>query len=60
MTNSDRIRKMSDEELASILELRDCYGDAYKCPEWDSGCECICQEGFLKWLRQEVSEDAEY
>lgn len=58
-TNGDRIRQMSDEELANILELRDCFGNGYRCPEWDSSCEeCTCQEGFLKWLKQEVSEDA--
>jgi hypothetical protein len=48
---------MSDEELASILELRDCFGNGYKCPELDSKCECTCQEGFLKWLKQEVTHD---
>lgn len=57
-TNADRIRQMSDEELANILELRDCFGNGYRCPEWDSSCEeCTCQEGFLKWLKQEASED---
>lgn len=58
-SNADRIRQMTDEELANILELRDCFGNGYRCPEWDSSCEeCTCHEGFLKWLKQEESEDA--
>lgn len=56
--NVDRVRQMTEEELARILELHDCYGNGYRCPEWDSGCECTCQEGFLKWLKQEVSDNA--
>lgn len=61
MTNGDKIRSMTDEELANILELHGCLGKGYRCPEWDSGCEGVCryacQEGFLKWLKQEVIED---
>lgn len=57
-SNADHVHQMTVEELANIFELRDCYGNGYRCPEWDSGCECSCQEGFLKWLRQEVHEDA--
>lgn len=46
MTNADRIRSMTDEELASKImcpyerEYRDCKDDCYEC----------C----LKWLKSEV------
>ena len=33
LTNGDIIRQMTYEELASILELHDCYGNGYRCPE---------------------------
>ena len=55
-TNADRIRAMSDEELAELLvngrhtfRCADC--DAYVC---DDECEKNC----LKWLQQPVKEDA--
>lgn len=43
MTNADRIRAMTDEELAEFIE----YAESYK-PNGIS---------FYEWLRQEVSDN---
>ena len=39
-TNADRIRQMSDEELADFM----------------SNCEPCCESGWLDWLKQEVKD----
>ena len=54
LTNADRIRQMTDEELAKTM--RSCKFCAYL----DKGCQHngTCTQGFLEWLKQEVSEDA--
>ena len=44
MTNADRIRAMSDEELAKWLEY-----------EGGGACAEVC--GWLKWLQQPAEED---
>lgn len=52
MTNADRIRAMTDEELAALVP---CPGDG-GCDnkdKWD------CKECCLSWLQQPVKEDAE-
>lgn len=54
MTNGDRIRAMTDEELAEHLS-------SYICDNRESGdCQRFknCEECKLSWIRQEVSEDA--
>ena len=54
MTNADRIRQMTDEELASFsicAEITLAQKD-YKCPDVDSCFECQ-----LAWLKQEVQND---
>jgi len=56
-SNGDLIRQMTNEEIASILELRDCYGDGYRCPGWKQDHNCNCKECFLMWLKQEVNKD---
>ena len=66
MTNADRIRAMSDEELASIF-LR---ADFCKCCEHEKGgvCNFICaypnipiyegrRQAALKWMKQPVEVD---
>lgn len=50
-TNADRIRSMSDEELAAFLtddfcELLNCY----------SPCDGHCGRRMLDWLKQEATE----
>lgn len=57
-TNADRIRAMSDEELAEFLYTSfSCYG----CPvraECDKTACKGCDELVLEWLKQPVKEDA--
>lgn len=56
-TNADRIRQMSDEELAEFLCVGDCYyclaGDETreKC-KWDK--ERNISTGMIDWLKEEV------
>ena len=58
-TNADRIRAMSDEELAKFLcEFRSCDSDGHPC----SGCkaERYCYAGHTgmeDWLQQPAEED---
>lgn len=56
MTNADRIRAMSDEELAEYL-----CGLTYCC-ECKHRNACNGEDGYLKWLRQlaEVQEGTCY
>ena len=57
-TNADRIRSMTDEELAMFLcDFRSCDADEYIC----EGCkaEKYCRaghEGTIDWLRQPAEE----
>ena len=51
-TNGDLIRQMTDAELADKLTDK-----CMVCVYHNAECEqtfCICQEGVLKWLKQEV------
>ena len=55
ITNADRIRSMSDEELAEFfLEKMDCAA----CPAYeDVACEHdMCLENIKEWLQSEVEE----
>ena len=56
-TNGDRIRQMTDEELADKLTDK-CAVCAYYYAECETTF-CLCEEGVLKWLKQEVGEDGE-
>lgn len=56
MTNADRIRAMSDEEMARFLAENEweceTYNDCAKCPRrTDDGCVSL-----LKWLKQPAEE----
>ena len=59
MTNADRIRSMSDEELATFLcDFRSCDADDYIC----EGCKAAkyCRTGhtgMIEWLQQPAEED---
>lgn len=59
MTNGDRLRQMTDEELAEVVEFQECSNDKVRCPKLDQGNSCIhsCQEAFLEWLKQEVEQN---
>lgn len=61
MTHADRIRAMSDEELADawMKDVAPCHRCVYT-----EECECDeyvtiekCKEGLLKWLKQPVGDD---
>ena len=55
-TNADRIRSMTDEELANFITSID--GD-YPCPP-DNSCSCRssnCMKGWLEWLKKEVKDE---
>ena len=59
MTNADRIRNMTDEELAEFLEktVRDMGDNMFKC-ENQSLEKCMdCKECYLAWLKSEVRCD---
>ena len=56
-SNGDRIRQMTDEELAKILCFAECE---ILCPAINNEhCNGDCCGHFLRWLKQEVSEDAD-
>lgn len=67
MTNADRIRAMSDEELASFLAEK--FVDSCRImPTFAKEIETATQRGLLehiwryewiKWLKQPVEEDSE-
>ena len=49
-TNADRIRAMTDEELAKwITEKHGCA----RCPGWNVPCGGRCEEYWLDWLKEE-------
>ena len=53
MTNADRIRQMTDEELADVLQCM------YECCAYQS-TECMkkeCRDGAYEWLKQEVKKN---
>lgn len=59
MTNGERLRQMTDEELARVVEFRECSNELMRCPKLDQGNSCIhsCPEVFLEWLKQEVDQN---
>lgn len=58
-TNADRIRAMTDEELAEwITELTDCA--VYPYTRKDAPCISIgqtCAASWLDWLKEEATDD---
>lgn len=55
MTNGDKIRRMSDEELAVTIECPNETGHAEI--ECDHSDDCNCYECCYNWLREEVATD---
>jgi hypothetical protein len=53
-TNADRIRAMSDEELAEFLAEIE-----YRRAGFDGGAVWYTAQGALEWLKQPAKEDAE-
>lgn len=62
MTNADRIRAMSDEDLAAFLErvheapCSACCDNLYWCRR-NNAPEPVCKKHFLEWLQQPAEED---
>ena len=61
-TNADRIRSMTDEELAEMMVYKDCPTiemSLLNCPEkyCPDGETHDCRQCWLDWLRQEVSDN---
>lgn len=55
MTNADRIRAMTDEELAKTLNVSICppgYNEIWACEKEEE----LCHDCWLDWLKQESSE----
>lgn len=51
-TNADRIRAMTDEELAEFLDCY-CVSAYWECPRHH---EIKCHECWLEWLKKEVED----
>jgi hypothetical protein len=51
MTNGDRIRAMSDEELSKFIPDWS-YTNACKCDEHYVDCNIECKNCVLEWLKQ--------
>ena len=64
MTNADKIRAMSDEELAELLDMKDdCTCIEHYCPAY-TDCRrnkdwrhTTCQQTILDWLKQEATNE---
>lgn len=55
MTNADKIRTMTDEELAELL-MCDCERCEFQLYD-QSACNGQCYDGAVKWLKRECEED---
>lgn len=55
MTNSEKLRALSDYELADIVRF---WLECDYCPINDGECQGNCYLAAMEWLKQEVSEDA--
>jgi hypothetical protein len=53
VTNADRIRAMTDEELAKFLEEVGISG----CPDPARSCRASCTDCMMEWLQQPCEED---
>lgn len=54
-TNADRIRNMTDEELAEYFyDICDCDHADVPCREYCG--KMPCKDAFLKWMKQECNE----
>ena len=65
LSNADRIRAMSDEELASEMNQRSisticdivCQGDCKAIATLNKTSGEVCKEIIMKWLQQPAEED---
>lgn len=58
MTNADRIRRMTDEELAKLFVSGWFDGPLFTCPVKDVECESdiSCDACFMEWIKAPVEE----
>ena len=56
MTNLDRIRGMTLEELAALLASKACKCCAYLSFAPCGFRACACRDGIKQWLEQEAAE----
>lgn len=56
MTNADRIRQMTDEELANIVKF---WLECDNCPCNDGDCGADCFYAACKWLNLGADNDKE-
>ena len=56
MTNADKLRAMTDEELAIWL-TQHCQSCEICAPEYYCDLEAKCADGVLLWLKKEVKND---
>lgn len=64
-TNADRIRAMSDEELANFLHNVVCKFMCEYCKEYErikaakghANCNGECDKAYLEWLKQPAEEE---
>lgn len=54
VTNADRIRAMTDDELAELFWIR---ADCKLCPCKADHCSDDCKGAWLNWLRQEATSE---
>jgi len=57
-SNADRIRSMSDEELAEFLRktVWEEGANLFDCADYTCGCPCEECPTYLQWLKSEVKE----
>ena len=57
-TNADRIRNMTDEELAEFLRqtVWEEGANLFDCADYTCGCPCKECPTYLEWLKSEVKE----
>ena len=56
MTNGDKIRNMTDEELVRLCFLVPCFKCIHTdCKRKKSATEC--ENGIRKWLQQEIADN---
>ena len=55
-TNADRIRSMTDEELARLFADENCGYCRIHDFCFAKGCQIDCEDMWLDWLREEASE----
>ena len=61
LTNADRIRAMSDEELAKMLTVGKEAFDCFECLKTgEAECYMNCYERCVDWLQQPAEENDSY